>query len=354
MNKNQKKKVELSMQQQDLDAVVNSEIDWEQYRNSTVLVTGATGLIGSLILKSILRCNKIKNYNIKAVAVCRDLKKAYAVFGEAVGKELEIYINDVRNPMDYDKPIDYIFHTASITASKTMVEDPVNTIHTSYQGTYNTLEFARKKDVKGIVYLSSMEVYGKVDASTEKIYENNLGYIDIGNVRSSYSEGKRICECLCTAFGSEYNVPVKIARLAQTFGAGVFENDNRVYAQFARSALRREDIVLHTDGLSDGNYCYTSDAVKALFMLAYMGDTGEAYNIVNEESHMTIKDMAQLVAELVNNEIKIIYDIPTTQIYGYAPSVKMKLSNKKMRDLGWTPYVGLKEAYKRMMYDMKV
>ena len=169
-----------------------------------------------------------------------------------------------------------------------------------------------------------------------------------------YSEGKRICECLCTAYASEYNVPVRSARLAQTFGAGILENDNRVYAQFARSAIQKEDIVLHTDGTSEGNYCYTRDVVKALLILGYAGRAGEAYNIVNEKSHMQIREMAEMVTEqIAGGEIKVVYDIPeSAKVYGYAPPVKMHLSADKMRELGWEAEVDMKEAYLRMMHDM--
>ena len=207
-----------------------------------------------------------------------------------------------------------------------------------------------------MVYVSSMEVYGRTDEKLEKVTENDLGYIDLTNVRSCYSEGKRICECLCTAYASEYQIPVRVARLAQTFGAGIHADDNRVYAQFARSALKGENIVLHTDGMSEGNYCYTRDVIIALLFLAYSGKNGEAYNIVNEKSHMTIKEMASLVADdIMEGKIKVIYDIPNSdKVYGYAPSVKMHLSAKKMKSLGWVAEVDMKEAYMRMINDLKV
>lgn len=348
---------ENSKQQEDLEMIADSGIDFDRYINTTVFVTGATGLLGSSIIRSLLCCNRKKNLNIHLVAAVRNREKAERIYGKLIQRaDMELYIRDITEPLEYKGKVDYIFHTASVTASKTMVEHPTCTIETAYQGTRNILEFAREKRVSGLVYLSSMEVYGRPEADLKYVTEDNLGYIDISNVRSGYSEGKRICECLCTAYASEYNIPVKTARLAQTFGAGVLPNDNRVYVQFARSAIHEEDIILHTDGTSDGNYCYIRDVVKALLLLGYKGKKGEAYNIVNENTHMQIREMAQLVAEKISGgKIKVRFEIPeSAQTFGYAPAVKMKLSGEKMRALGWQPEVDLQEMYERMIYDMTI
>lgn len=344
-----------SKQQEDLEILAKSDIEFEKYKNKTVFVTGATGLIGSSLVKTLLCVNRLNNYNIKVIAAVRNREKAEKLFAGLLNREeMTLYVSDIVRPIVIEENIDYIFHTVSITASKIMVEHPVMTIETSYQGTRNVLELARKKNIDGMVYVSSMEIYGVPDEKIENISEKDLGYIDIGKVRSGYSEGKRICECLCNAYASEYEVPVKSARLAQTFGAGVLENDNRVYVQFAKSAMEKKDIVLHTKGTSEGNYCYIRDAVKALLMLGYAGKTGEAYNVVNESTHMQIKEMAMLVADkIADGNIKVVYDIPNSDIkYGYAPSVKMKLSSDKLRKLGWQPEVDLEEMYERMIYDM--
>ncbi|MGC4019331.1 MAG: NAD-dependent epimerase/dehydratase family protein [Muricomes sp.] len=346
-----------SMQQEDMEMIINSDIAYEQYQNTSVFITGGTGFIGSSLVKCLLCGNRERGLNIRIIVAVRDEEKARKIYGDLLErKDLELYIGDITEEVHYEGNLDYIFHTASITASKTMVEHPVCTIETAYKGTRHILELAKEKKVKGVVYVSSMEVYGNPDPSIEKVGEKDLGYIDIENVRSSYSEGKRICECLCTAYASEYDVPVKSARLAQTFGAGILENDNRVYVQFAKSAVKGNDIVLHTEGTSDGNYCYIRDVIRALLILGYKGNRGEAYNIVNEDSHMQIREMAKLVAEKVaQGKIALKFDVPkSTLAYGYAPAVKMRLSGAKMRALGWVPEVGMEESYKRMIHDMLI
>ena len=162
-----------------------------------------------------------------------------------------------------------------------------------------------------------------------------------------------MCENMCIAYANEFSVNVKIARLAQTFGAGVLSGENRVFAQFARSVINTKDIILHTSGKTDGNYCYTTDCIRALLIILLKGEISQAYNVVNESTHITISDMAQMVAkDIAKNKIKVIYDIPESNIYGYAEDTKMALSSQKLESLGWIPTVNLKEAYKRLIISM--
>jgi UDP-glucuronate decarboxylase len=342
--------------QEDLDYIAKSILPIEKLVNSTILVTGATGLIGSQIIKALLCCNRINNMNIKVIAFVRNKEKVKLMFESLMNEdELSFVYGDVINPIIINESIDYIFHCASMTSSKFFVEHPVDTIQISLKGTENVLELAKQEKVKSMVYLSSMEAFGVTDPSLQFVKEEDLGYIDILNVRSSYSEGKRMSECLCASYRSQYNVPVKIARLAQTFGTGISPSDNRVFAQFAKSVINKTDIVLHTEGESFGNYCYTRDAIIALLTLLIRGNNGEAYTISNENSNITIRDMAEMVAnEIAEGEIKVIFDIPENKnTFGYAPNVKMRLSSEKMQALGWKPEIGLKEAYQRMIRSMK-
>ena len=320
-----------------------------KYKNKTFLITGSTGLIGSLIIKSLLFLNEKCQLNLSVIAVIRNLEKAKIIFADCIDDDsLEFVIADLSEAVFItDKKIDFIVHAASVTTSKYMISNPVETIKTSVVGTEIMLEEAVKNRVEGMVYLSSMEVYGK--PCVDRVAETDLGYIDLLNVRSCYPESKRICEMLCVAFSEEYNVPVCIARLAQTFGAGILPTENRVFAQFARSVINEKNIVLHTKGQSEGNYVYTFDAVKAILLLLTNGNSGEPYNISNEASHTTIRGMAEMVAhEIANDRIDVVIDIPNDNP-GYAQDVKMWMNSSKIRDLGWDASVGLEEAYRRMI-----
>lgn len=341
--------------EEDFDKITKRDISWDALRNSSFVITGATGLIGSLIVKYLLYANRTMNFGAKIYAVVRNVEKADKIFAEEKTDALTYVVADLtKEKVNCEGDCDYIVHAAAVTASKVMVSDPVGTICTSIDGTEKMLQLAVEKKAKAFIYISSMEIYGQPTVGG-KTAEKDLGYVDIENVRSCYPEGKRMCECLCTAYAAQYGVNVISARLAQTFGAGILPTENRVFAQFARSVMRGENIVLHTTGESEGNYVYTADAIAAIMTLLVKGKAGEAYNIANEDSHITIRDMAELVArEIAGEKIQVVIDIPEDSVsLGYAPSVKMWLDASKMRELGWKPEIGLVEAYKRMICWMK-
>lgn len=343
--------------QEDLEqiaALADKSGDW---KNRTFLISGATGLIGSVLIKALLYVERRDKLNIRIIGLIRDKEKANKVFAPCLYRpNLEFVTADLsRGIPEIDGTIDYIIHTASVTESETMVKRPVDTIKTSVNGTMALLELARRKNVKSMIYLSSMEVYG-TPFGNPHVREGDLGQIPLDQVRSCYPESKRMCECLCLSYASQYGVNVVSARLAQTFGAGVQKNDNRVYAQFARAVINRKNIVLHTTGQSEGNYCYLSDAVRAILILLKKGRRGEAYNISNERCHTTIEGMAKMVAsEVAKGAIAVEYDLPDDlSKYGYAPEVKIKLNASGMRELGWEPQIDLKESYERLILSMKL
>ena len=341
-------------QQEDLELVAASNLEWNKLEGKSILITGATGLVGSMLIKSLLAVNRIRNANIKIIALVRSTEKAHHVFGELLDRpEFVMHLGDVTQPIEYDGNVDYIIHAASQTASKQLVTYPVEAIDVSFLGTKNILELARLKKSESVVYVSSMEAYGNPASDERRTTESDLGYIDNLNIRSCYPEGKRFCECLCACYASEYNIPVKIARLAQTFGAGVSYEENRVFAQFAKSAIYGNDIVLHTKGQSYGNYCYTADAVKGLLTILLSGENAQAYNVVCEATTMRIAEMAQMVAqEIAGNKIKVVFDIPENSLtYGYAPDVVLRLDGQKLRQLGWDATIApdLKTMYHRLI-----
>ena len=282
--------------EQDIIELINNCNLYEKFEDQTILVTGATGLIGSLIVKGFLAYVKKSKKKIKIIAVVRDRKKAINVFRDYLSDFIDIIELDIVNEkIHFEEKVDYIFHCASRTASRDFVEEPVETIETAIYGTNNVLKFANKKQIKAIVYLSSLEVYGIPQLGNEMscLDEKQYKYLDPMEVRSSYSEGKRMVENLCVSYSVEYKIPVKIARLTQTFGAGINYNDTRVFAEFARCAVEGKDIVLHTKGETVRNYCYTIDAIRALLYIALYGKDREAYNVANEDTAISIYELAK-------------------------------------------------------------
>lgn len=330
-------------------------IDWENFRGKKIAVTGATGLLGRIVVSALLAANQKYDLNLKVLAFIRNEAKAEEVYGTKRGGALEFVIADILNPIPEKIHADYLIHGASVTASRMMVEQPVETILTAVEGTKNLMEFAARCKMEGVVYLSSMEAYGIIDADTKQVHEEDLGYIDILNVRSSYSEGKRMTECLCASYAKEYQVNVKIARLAQTFGAGIDKNENRVFAQFAKSVLGKENIVLHTKGEKANCYCYTVDAVTGLLVLLTRGNAGEAYNVANMDTFCSIREMAEtFVAVGDSGSSELVFDIPEDiSKFGYPPSSIMHLNSEKLMALGWKPQYNMRDMAARLMQSME-
>lgn len=343
--------------QEDIEQLVKEFTSVEKLRETTVLVTGATGLLGGQIVKTLACFNRIKNTKIQVIAYVRNEKKAQDMFGHLVQRgDVRIAVGDVDLPIQGVDAVDYIIHAASATSSKYFVSHPVETIKTALGGTTNVLEFAREqKNIKGIVYLSSLEVYGTPNEGKKSITENDYGYIDPVNTRSSYSEGKRMAECICASYAAEYQIPVKIARLSQTFGPGVEYNDGRVFAEFARCAIEKKDIVLHTEGKTVRTYCYIKDAVSALLYIMVDGNIGEAYNVTNMQTAVSIREMAEMVCkELADSQIHVTIDIPEDiGAFGYNPEMIICLDSSKLEALGWTATVDLKTMFARMIKGMK-
>lgn len=323
----------------------------EELRGKTFLITGATGLIGSVMIKCLLALNRKHLLGIKIIAVVRDLDKAKNVFADVFSEIVfkRINLSEI-NVSTFDADVDYIVHLASPTASKYFVDHPVETLRAIIEGTTAVLEFAKYKGVNGMVYASSLEVYGSNDTD-EWLDEKFQGYVNPVEARSSYNMGKRAAECLCHSYAMEYQVPVVMARMTQTFGAGVEYNDNRVFAQFSRNVLEDQNIELHTSGETSRMYCYTTDAVSAMLYILLKGKLGEAYNIANKDSYISIRDMAYMLRDSFNPNISVA--ICPKENQGYAPQTKLRLSTEKMESLGWKPCYDLHQMFERLILSMK-
>lgn len=315
------------------------------FSKSTVLVTGATGLIGKALTK------KLISYGAVVLAQVRDKEKAVKLFGNTHNV---IYVDgDVRNFKLEENKVDYIIHTASMTSSKAFIEQPIETIDVLIEGTRHVLELARKRKIKKFIYLSTMEVYGAphTDRKIDELYGSNLNTM---SPRNCYPESKRMCENICSAYAAEYNIPVNVLRLTQTFGQGVAYKDNRVFAEFARNVIENNDIVLKTKGETKRSYLHVDDAVDAILTVMKYAPPGEAYNVANEATYCSIYEMAQFVAKkIADNNIKVLILEENIDRYGYAPVLHMNLDTNKIQKLGWSPKKGLEDMYNDMIFSMK-
>lgn len=339
--------------QEDLHGILSVPfIPWEQLRDKSVFITGATGLIGYTLICALLQYNLSRQGNIRIAALVRDRKRAEEKFFDwfpDAENMLAFHVGTVEDLPEMADAVDYIVHCACPTSSAYFAECPVETIETIYAGTRRVLELAREKQVSGVVFLSSMEVYGEVK-TRDKLRESDLGHIDIISPRSSYPEGKRMAENLCCAYAKEFGVPVTIARLAQTFGPGVDKNDGRVFAYMARCALEGRDIRLNTDGSKENMYLYTMDAVSAVLLLLARGERGAAYNAANEATYCAVREMAELVTSTFGKGVTgVKVNAGQAEEQQYRPAGYLNLDTSKLKALGWTPCVCLEDMYVRMM-----
>ena len=292
--------------QKDIAEIISQKELFAPLSGSSVLITGATGLIGSMLMRVLHTADLEYGLNLRLTGQIRNEEKAAAVFGD-LRNELKL----VKVP---EEAFDYVVHTVSPTTSKYFIEHPVETIKASVHSTMQILEIARKHGSR-VVYLSSMEQYGV-----------------------PYTPGERMTED-----------KVSIARLAQTFGAGAPLSDNRMPMQFARSSSKGEDIVLHTAGRSISNVVYLADAMTGILTILLHGAPGEAYNVCNDSETRSVREIAELAASISpagTSSVRV--EIPKENP-GYAPDVNMYLNSDKLRALGWTPSVDMKEAYRRLV-----
>lgn len=330
----------------------DSSIDWNQLKESTLLITGATGLIGSACVRALLERNRACDANMRIKALVREPgKAAVALEGYDAADGLELVIGDIKTVGASECASDYIIHAACPTASRFFISHPVETIDTIVAGTSRLLSIAHELDVKSFVYVSSMEVYGegRAEAGLDSLLdEHDSGSSDLMSVRSCYPEGKRMAEQYCVAYAKEYELPVKVARLSQTIGPGISKDDKRIFAMIARNVSEGEDVVLHTSGESTRMYVYIADAIRALLLLLTKGQPGHAYNIANPETYSSVRGMAEkIAAECAHSPMSVRLDIDPNA--PFPPTHHLPLSVDAIAQLGWYPKVGLTDMYRNLM-----
>lgn len=337
------------MLNKEIRAIEEMAIDLTKLKNKTILVTGSTGLIGAMCCRLLSILSVQKDLNLSIIALARSEERAAKTLDDVL-KNGNISISDqaITKPLQFEKKVDYIIHTACPTASNTFITQPVETIQAIVNGTMNVMELAKEHASESVVYLSSMETYGQI-LHEKYLKPEAVGYLNPLSLRSCYPEGKRMAENLSIGYFSEYKVPVKIVRLAQTFGPGIPTTDGRVFAQFIRSALNGQDIVMFTEGGSKRMYLDTMDAVNAIIVVLLNGKNGQVYNAANPETYCSIREMAELVVkEFSDGKSKIIID-RSKDVGQYPPDNMLRLDVSALLELGWRPQYSLKEMYCRMI-----
>lgn len=333
--------------QEDIKNIITSDTKWEKLRNKTVLITGASGMLATYLVYTLMALNINENYNIKVIALVRNEQKARNKFSFFLEHEkFELQVQDVTFPINIKEKVHFIVHAAGNASPKYILSNPIGIIKANTLGTMNVLELAKEQNVENILYLSTREVYGKMSDDVTDITEEDYGIVNCKELRACYPESKRISEAMFESYFYQHKIPFNIVRLAHAYGPGMDINkDGRVMADLVSDVVNYRNIVLKSDGSAVRAFCYISDAVFGMIKVMLEGELGSAYNIANETEPIMIRDVAKtLVALFHERNIKVIYDIPKKQSVEYSKMGRVRLSTRKLEELGWSCKIKLHEG----------
>lgn len=323
-----------STYQTDLKTTADHIINAEALKGKSVLITGATGTVGSYIADTLLWMNQVRQYGIRVILAGRNLEKLRNAFDFWNDSLLKYVQYDLSAQINFSEPADYIIHAAGNSHPKAFNSDPVGTIVNSVDSTKRLLDYGLINGTKRLLYVSSGEVYGQGDICLESFREDDIGRLDLASPRSCYPESKRAAENLCASYYSQYGLETVSVRLCHTYGPVYTEADSRAQVQFIRNALAHQNIELKSSGTQLRSYNYIADAAAGILTVLLNGTAGEAYNIANPDVKITIAGLAQIIAE--NENLKVSYLQPNAvDIANRSPIAKQVLNTEKLEKLGW-------------------
>lgn len=325
----------------DVDFSSESIVNIDELKNSTILITGATGLIGATVATMLSVVNSKYDLGIHLVLSGRTQAKLQKRFCGIMDDFFALEY-DIANEFKYNKHVDYVIHCASNAHPLAYSKQPVETLVNNINGTNELLKYSVEKSIKRFLYVSSSEVYGNKDNS--ELYTEDRYYdVDILNPRSCYPSSKRAAETLCSSYEREFGIDYVVVRPGHVYGALISESDSRAHAQFLRDTISGNDIIMKSSGMQLRSYCNALDCASAMLSVLTSGEKGNAYNISNKDSITTIRDFARAHAEYVGRSI--VFENPSDQErIGYNMMSNSALNSDKLYNLGWKGTYNLKEG----------
>ena len=332
---------ENALYQQDLRNIVSMP-GIETLHGKTILITGATGMVGTHLIDALMLLGDVKVY-----AVGRDKNRAMDRLGSYYDSPLFKFVEqDVCNKFPSDIKPDIIIPLASNTHPLAYSQYPVETMLINIKGAEHALNLAVETGAT-VLYPSTVEVYGNA-IGEDTFSEDYTGKLNLSTSRSCYTESKRSAEAMCQSFIAEKGAKVKIVRLSRLFGPTMLMTDSKASSQFIKKALAHEDIILKSEGNQLFSYTYITDAVRAMLHVLIYGEVGTAYNISCESCDVRLKEFAGLCAQY--NGKDVIFELPSeTERKGFSVAQKAVLDNSRLRSIGWTPLDNMKEALWRTL-----
>lgn len=334
---------------EDFEQIANSRLNFDNFKKKTVLITGASGMIGGYLTEFFLYLNETKKLKINVIGITRNKEKVRSRFSKYKGRhDLNLIIQDVSAPISLKGPADFIIHAASQASPKYFGADPVGTLLPNVIGTRNLLDIARVKKSE-FLFISSGEVYGELKSNQIPTKESDWGRLDPTRIRSCYAESKRLGETMCMSWLEQYGVQIKIVRPFHVYGPGLELDDGRVFADFTKNIVEGHDIVLHTKGDAKRSFCYLADAICAFLYVINHGGNGEAYNVGNTNAEISVRKLAEKLVRLFpEKKLKVIVN-EKNQRPGYIASSVLRScpDTSKIEHLGWHPVHSLESGFLR-------
>ena len=324
--------------------------NWKTFDNKTILITGATGLIGSFLIDVLMQLTRDGIISCKVVAVGRNADEASVRFVDYWDEKCFTFLTcDITEEFPADAgTVDFMIHAASNTHPIAYATDPIGTITTNIIGTKNILDAASKLKTQRVVFISSVEIYGENRGDIEAFDELYCGYLDCNTLRAGYPEGKRAGEALCQAYIRQKGLDIVISRLPRVYGPTMRMNDSKALSQFIKKGLNKEDIVLKSEGTQLFSYLYVADAVSGILHSCLYGENGQAYNYSCSESDIMLKDLAQIVAEYAS--VNVTFELPdAVERSGYSKATVAVLDSSKARAMGWSADYNIKSGLKNTL-----
>lgn len=330
-----------------LECAINEKLDYNKLNNKSILVTGATGLIGKALVDYLLLIDEKKGLSMKVFAASRSRESFDKRFEK--NDKLFYYSYNLDEPLSDDERFDYIIHAASNADPKMFHTDPVGTMVSNFSGTHNLLEYARKNKTERFLFVSSGEVYGQHDGKTDAFSESYSGFVNFTEARGCYPSGKRAAENLCICYKAQHGVDAVIVRPSHTFGPTQLKRDSRAMSEFFSLAVDGYDIVLKSKGEFVRSYTCVFDCVQGILVALLNGEGGEAYNIANKNSIVSIAQLAEKIAHIAGK--KVVFDIPEGGVKGAGSIARGVLDGKKLESIGWEPIFDIDEGV-RVTYEI--
>ncbi|MFM6324015.1 MAG: UDP-glucuronic acid decarboxylase family protein [Microcystis panniformis] len=302
-----------------------------------ILVTGGAGFIGSHLIDRLME----QGHEV----VCLD--NFYTGTRRNIVKWLgnpyfELIRHDITEPIRLE--VDQIYHLACPASPIHYQYNPVKTIKTNVLGTMYMLGLAKRVKARFLL-ASTSEVYGDPDVHPQT--EEYRGNVNCIGPRSCYDEGKRVAETLAFEYYREHKVDIRVARIFNTYGPRMLENDGRVVSNFVVQALRGEPLTVYGQGSQTRSFCYVSDLVEGLMRLMN-GDFIGPVNLGNPDEY-TILELAQVIQGMINPEAELVYQpLPEDDPKQRQPDI-----TRAKTYLDWSPTIPLNQGLKMTIEDFR-